>query len=813
MMPRSTVPFLLRSAILIAILSSVSIFAIETFLKPAPDVLGAHIAPAVIASIPVGIGPDFNLVDSASNRVYVANRFGNTVSVIDTTTDTLIANVPVGFGPGELRLNSGISRLYVNNSDSGTVTIIDTITNTVITTVTVGTNPHRLRVNTALNRVYALNRGSVTVSIIDGSTNTDSVITTVTVGPDPQHLRINPVNDRVFVTNRSIGTVSIIDGATNVDAVITNVTVGTSGATPFDVRFSNNLNRAYVSNQNAGTVSVIDGATNIDAVITTVNVGSSPFRITVDQTTDIVYVANIASGTVHVIDGATNVDAVINNISVGGNPQKVRLNTAANRAYVAARNSNSVAVIDTATNTLLAAIPVGNQPRDTRVNPNTNRIYVNNRLDDTISIIDGATNTVTDTVSVGFFPVRARLDLVSDRLYVSNLSDDTVSVIGDTPASTTVKVPLLTEVFVGPSGLDEGDMQTDVLGVPGGDLGAYQFQVSYDPAVITVANIVADVFGGDAPFNAVTAVNLTNPATGSEVVEWNHFQGEQTLISTGVHKLAGIAFQPVGVPGECTDVDITVVALVDNDGVAIPNSGQDGQVCLVFAPGSSETDLVAAQDVDNVDLPTGVTPVINLIKNSFNGDPQPLRLISSYEANITYPTSGEASAIATGCILKSPFTSGPSDCTILNGQVHLRATTGVTGSGVVAPVDPLAFVALRLLGSNDPVDGLTTVDLNFISILDDLGEQLPQEIPPDSRTFLRGDAQANGFITIGDALFIAQHIVAPLFRPTGEGVGEINPVNSGSVNHDSPDDVISLADAIRIAQLLVGIRDEFYDPQ
>ena len=89
---------------------------------------------------------------------------------------------------------------------------------------------------------------------------------------------------------------------------------------------------------------------------------------------------------------------------------------------------------------------------------------------------------------------------------------------------------------------------------------------------------------------------------------------------------------------------------------------------------------------------------------------------------------------------------------------------------------------------------------------------MPQEFPSDSRTFLRGDAQADGSISIGDALFIAQHIVAPLSRPAGEGAGAIHPVNAGSVNHDSPNDFISLADAIRIAQFLVGIRDEFYNP-
>ena len=276
--------------------------------------------------------------------------------------------------------------------------------------------------------------------------------------------------------------------------------------------------------------------------------------------------------------------------------------------------------------------------------------------------------------------------------------------------------------------------------------------------------------------------------------------------------VANVTFQPVGVAGQCTTLDITVVELVDNASDPIVNSDQDGQICLVAEDAESVTDLVAAQDVDNVLSPTGVKPVITLIRDTLSQMPLPARLISSYEANITYPVSGAASAVATDCILKSPFTGAPGVCSIGSGVVNLQASTGVTGSGVTAPVDSLAFVSLRLLRSNNSVTGLTTVDLNFVEILDDLGNNMPQVDPPDSRTFLRGDAQADGSISIGDALFIAQHIVAPLFRPAGEGATDVHPVNAGSVNHDSPDDVISLADAIRIAQFLVGIRDEFYDP-
>ena len=359
--------------------------------------------------------------------------------------------------------------------------------------------------------------------------------------------------------------------------------------------------------------------------------------------------------------------------------------------------------------------------------------------------------------------------------------------------SATVTVPALTGITVGTTG---ASVAVTVLDTPGGNLGAYQFEVSFDPAVIDITG----VSGGVSPFDAITAVS--SPATGSGTVEWNHFQGGQVSVPANII-VSNLQVVPVGAAGECSALDIFVVEVVDNDGVDIPNTNLNGEVCLNDVDAQAETDLVAAEDNDA----TGVKPTIDLIKD-LAGNLLPGRLIFSYEANITFSSS---LALATDCRLKAPFDAGPSDCTIGSGTVHLAATAGVTGSGVAAPIDPLAFVALRLIGSNDPVSGLTQVDLNFVEIIDSLGNNIPQVSPPDSRTFLRGDALADGGISIGDALFIAQAVVN--VRTVGEGVGEVNPVNAGSVKHDDPlNDFISVADAVLIAQFLVGNLDEFYEP-
>ena len=77
----------------------------------------------------------------AASLAYISNALGNTVSVIDTTTQIVIATVPVGTEPYGVAVNPAGTRVYVANLLDNTVSVIDTTTQTVIATVSVGTGP------------------------------------------------------------------------------------------------------------------------------------------------------------------------------------------------------------------------------------------------------------------------------------------------------------------------------------------------------------------------------------------------------------------------------------------------------------------------------------------------------------------------------------------------------------------------------------------------------------------------------------------------------------------------------------------------
>ena len=73
----------------------------------------------------------------------------NTVSVIDTATNTVLGTIAVGPDPVGVAVNSNGNLVYVANNGSNTVSVIDTtqgLLGAVTATITVGTSPYGVAV-------------------------------------------------------------------------------------------------------------------------------------------------------------------------------------------------------------------------------------------------------------------------------------------------------------------------------------------------------------------------------------------------------------------------------------------------------------------------------------------------------------------------------------------------------------------------------------------------------------------------------------------------------------------------------------------
>ena len=118
----------------------------------------------VVATVTVGTNPYG--VAYGNGFVYVANFSGNSVSVIDASTNTVTATVTVGTSPYGVAYGNGF--VYVANDGGNSVSVIDASTNTVTKTVTVGTNPFGVAYGNGF--VYVANDGGNSVSVIETAT-------------------------------------------------------------------------------------------------------------------------------------------------------------------------------------------------------------------------------------------------------------------------------------------------------------------------------------------------------------------------------------------------------------------------------------------------------------------------------------------------------------------------------------------------------------------------------------------------------------------------------------------------------------------
>ena len=96
-------------------------------------------------------------VNSTTNKIYVANNFGHSVTVIDGATNTA-TTVRVGQGPRAIAVNPITNKIYTANYGSKDATEIDGATNAA-TSMPTGKHPWAIAVDSRANKTYVGQRG------------------------------------------------------------------------------------------------------------------------------------------------------------------------------------------------------------------------------------------------------------------------------------------------------------------------------------------------------------------------------------------------------------------------------------------------------------------------------------------------------------------------------------------------------------------------------------------------------------------------------------------------------------------------------
>ncbi|MFI5364660.1 MAG: cytochrome D1 domain-containing protein [Candidatus Binatia bacterium] len=364
-----------------------------------------------------------------------------------TATFTRIALTPVAPPAGRRPI------AYVTNSGSDSISVIDTTTNTVTSTISVGEGIRRAGVafHPDGTLAYLASPGRGAVLLMDVTTS--HVVGTIAVSLSPSDVVFAPDGHFAYVISSggSNPAMTVID--TSSRTVVRTFPVGGP------MTFSEDGTTAYMAS--GDTVYTIDIPTQ--AIVAALGAGRSIDQL-VPASPDLLYatgaggltVVNIASRTIvrsidppyatgslritpngrfayvgEAQDAVQAVDIgtgdVVASIPLGRPFSDGTFSSGGHRFY--AMTDGAVVVIDVATNTVLATVPLPWPPKSVVMSRDGALVYVTGEGSN-LTVINTASNAVKAVIPVGGTPVDVRLSLDGERLYVS--TDAGLSIIDAT---------------------------------------------------------------------------------------------------------------------------------------------------------------------------------------------------------------------------------------------------------------------------------------------------------------------------------------------------------------------------------------------
>jgi hypothetical protein len=199
------------------------------------------------------------------------------------------------------------------------------------------------------------------------------------------------------------------------------------------------------------------------------------------------------------------------------------------------------------------------------------------------------------------------------------------------------------------------------------------------------------------------------------------------------------------------------------------------------------------------------------LKLSVTQDPGAGGVLGGFQAQFNSPDASENPAFPDGTLCVNVLGVREMDFPVTDPDLDNAAGSATFGgsdaAGVDWPVD-LGHALIRMTGS---ASQQCKVDSTVTSLSDTEANSLetPEVV---SQVVQRGDARADGEVNMADARSIAQYLVGSRLACTTEvDVECLHSVNAASVKPDGEADGKSAADALLIAQQLVGLRDEYYN--
>jgi len=277
-------------------------------------------------TVDVGRAPSGVAVTPDGSHVYVVNAIDGTVSVIQTSDNTVVDTVDVG-NPSEPLPTRGIAVtpdgkfVYVANPGGNNVCVIRTSDNTVVDTVQVGSAPTGVAISLPGDFVIVTNSADHTVSFIQTSDN--KVVLTLTTGNTPNGVAMTPDNDVWVSNNASDNVIRIFSPFPPKDDPIDGPFP--TGKFPTGVASGANSNEqsslVYVANSGSDSVSIFfTNSLGGNQLAQTVDIGKFPVSIVSEPDGWWIYATSMGGDTVDIINYGNFVWTYFGTYTVGKSP-------------------------------------------------------------------------------------------------------------------------------------------------------------------------------------------------------------------------------------------------------------------------------------------------------------------------------------------------------------------------------------------------------------------------------------------------------------------------------------------------------------
>jgi DNA-binding beta-propeller fold protein YncE len=273
----------------------------------------------VVRDVPLPGGAsrwEYQLLDGASHRLYLAHRGANELVVVDTARQRVTGTLPGVPAARGLAFAPELNRLYATAGGTDQVVVLDAPSLRVLDRVPAGAHPDDVAYVSDTGRVFVSNEDGPGDTVIDGRTN--SPLAGVALGGAVGESQYDPWNGLVLVTVRATRELVGIDTRT-LQVAQRHRLPGCDEPDGIAVD-AMTQDRVFVACEGNARLLTLDLAAG--AVAGAVEVGASPDILALDPSRQRLYVA-AASGVLTVVDTAPAVPRVIAGGYVGRDAHSV----------------------------------------------------------------------------------------------------------------------------------------------------------------------------------------------------------------------------------------------------------------------------------------------------------------------------------------------------------------------------------------------------------------------------------------------------------------------------------------------------------